>query len=88
MAAPASSACRLRDAHTVEVASHGSFWALLKDPKVFTMAFIYFLFLGANYTLVFFACASVYVIATLIIHLILPRRRAAIVAGVGTVPAS
>ena len=42
------------DAHTVETASHGSFWALLKDPKVFTMAFIYFLFLGANYTLVFF----------------------------------
>ncbi|WP_399696915.1 MFS transporter [Xenophilus sp.] len=42
------------DAHTVEVASHGSFWALLRDPKVFTMALVYFLFLGANYTLVFF----------------------------------
>lgn len=42
------------DAHTVETASHGSFWALLRDPKVFTMAFVYFLFLGANYTLVFF----------------------------------
>jgi len=42
------------DAHTVETASHGSFWALLKDPKVFTMALVYFLFLGANYTLVFF----------------------------------
>ncbi|MFT4268403.1 MAG: MFS transporter [Xenophilus sp.] len=43
------------DAHTVETASHGSFWALLKDPKVFTMALVYFLFLGANYTLVFFS---------------------------------
>src|SRR5690606_32603380 len=32
----------------------GSFWALLRDPKVFTMALVYFLFLGANYTLVFF----------------------------------
>ncbi|OUM02597.1 MFS transporter [Variovorax sp. JS1663] len=42
------------DAHAVETASHGSFWALLRDPKVFTMAFVYFLFLGANYTLVFF----------------------------------
>ncbi|TSD56355.1 MFS transporter [Variovorax sp. KBS0712] len=39
--------------HAVETASHGSFWALLRDPKVFTMAFVYFLFLGANYTLVF-----------------------------------
>jgi hypothetical protein len=29
---------------------------------------------------VFFACASVYVIATAIIHFILPRRRASIVA--------
>ena len=36
---------------------------------------------GGNYTLVFFACASVYVVATAIIHFLLPRRRAAIVAG-------
>jgi D-galactonate transporter len=43
------------DAHTVETASHGSFWAMVKDPKVFTMAFVYFLCLGANYTLVFLA---------------------------------
>ena len=35
---------------------------------------------GNNYTIVFFACASVYVIATAIIHFILPRRRASIVA--------
>jgi ACS family hexuronate transporter-like MFS transporter len=30
---------------------------------------------GNNYTVVFFACASVYVIATVIIHFILPSRR-------------
>jgi MFS transporter, ACS family, hexuronate transporter len=35
---------------------------------------------GNNYTIVFFACACVYVIATAIIHFILPRRRASIVA--------
>jgi ACS family hexuronate transporter-like MFS transporter len=33
-----------------------------------------------NYTVVFFACASVYIIATVAIHFILPRRRAAMVA--------
>ncbi len=34
---------------------------------------------GGNYTLVFFACAGVYVVATTIIHLILPRARTSIV---------
>jgi ACS family hexuronate transporter-like MFS transporter len=34
---------------------------------------------GNNYTVVFFACASVYVIATAIIHFILPRRRTSII---------
>ncbi|MBV9514910.1 MAG: MFS transporter [Mycobacteriaceae bacterium] len=34
---------------------------------------------GNNYTVVFFACASVYVIAVVVIHFILPRRRASIV---------
>ncbi len=34
---------------------------------------------GGNYTVVFFACAGVYVLAVFIIHLILPRTRAAIV---------
>ena len=34
---------------------------------------------GNNYTLVFFACASVYVIATAIIHFVLPRSRASMV---------
>jgi MFS transporter, ACS family, hexuronate transporter len=33
-----------------------------------------------NYTVVFFACASVYVIATVAIHFILPRRREAMIA--------
>lgn len=42
---------------------------------------------GGNYTLVFFACASVYVIATAIIHFLLPRNRAAIVVG-GAEPAA
>ena len=35
---------------------------------------------GNNYTVVFFACASVYVISTAFIHFILPRSRASIVA--------
>ncbi|MFT3819546.1 MAG: MFS transporter [Rubrivivax sp.] len=43
------------DASVIQSASHGSFWSLLRDPKVFTMALVYFLFLGANYTLVFFS---------------------------------
>jgi ACS family hexuronate transporter-like MFS transporter len=34
---------------------------------------------GNNYTVVFFACASVYVLATAIIHFVLPRRRTAMV---------
>ena len=41
---------------------------------------------GNNYTVVFFACASVYVIATAIIHFILPSKRASLVAA--TVPAA
>ena len=40
---------------------------------------------GGNYTVVFFVCAGVYMVATLLIHLILPRHRAEIVsAPVGT----
>lgn len=35
---------------------------------------------GGNYTVVFFVCAGVYMVATLLIHLILPRRRAEVVA--------
>ena len=42
---------------------------------------------GNNYTVVFFACASVYVIATAIIHFVLPRTRASMVtADVALVP--
>jgi ACS family hexuronate transporter-like MFS transporter len=36
---------------------------------------------GNNYTVVFFACASVYLIATLAVHCILPRSRASMVTG-------
>lgn len=36
---------------------------------------------GGNYTVVFFACASVYMMATAIIHWMLPRSRASIVEG-------
>jgi ACS family hexuronate transporter-like MFS transporter len=36
--------------------------------------------MGGNYTVVFFACASVYIIAVVIIHFILPRTRASMVA--------
>ena len=41
------------DAHAVPTASHGSFWALLRDPKVYTMSIAYFLLLGATYVMVF-----------------------------------
>jgi D-galactonate transporter len=34
-------------------ASHGSFWQLLRDPKVWLMSFIYFLLLGAAYAIIF-----------------------------------
>jgi len=43
------------DAQTVEVGAHASFWSLLRDPKIYTMSLVYFLLLGANYTLVFYA---------------------------------
>jgi D-galactonate transporter len=34
-------------------ASHGSFWQLLRDPKVYVLSFIYFLLLGAAYAIIF-----------------------------------
>jgi sugar phosphate permease len=34
-------------------ASHGSFWQLLRDPKVYVMSLIYFLLLGAAYAIIF-----------------------------------
>ncbi|HEV8096796.1 MAG TPA: MFS transporter [Burkholderiales bacterium] len=41
------------DAHVVETASHGSLWGLIRDPKIYTMSIVYFLLLGATYTMVF-----------------------------------
>lgn len=41
------------DAHAVAGASHGSLFALIRDPKIFTLAFTYALFLGATYAMVF-----------------------------------
>jgi D-galactonate transporter len=37
----------------VASASHGSIWALLRDPKIYTLAFVYSMFLGAIYTMLF-----------------------------------
>ena len=37
----------------VASASHGSMWALLADPRVYTLSLIYFLLLGASYTMIF-----------------------------------
>jgi len=34
-------------------ASHTSMWQMLKDPKVYTLALVYFLLLGATYTMIF-----------------------------------
>ncbi len=42
------------DAHAVQGGSHGSFLALLRDPKVYTMSLVYFLVLGATYVMVFY----------------------------------
>ncbi|MCB1411712.1 MAG: MFS transporter [Xanthobacteraceae bacterium] len=41
------------DQQAVESASHGSIWELLRDPKVYTLAFVFGLFLGAVYTMIF-----------------------------------
>jgi D-galactonate transporter len=41
------------DAHVVASASHGSIWGLLRDPKIYTLSLVYFLLLGATYTMVF-----------------------------------
>jgi len=34
-------------------AAHGSFWQLLRDPKVYVLSLIYFLLLGAAYAIIF-----------------------------------
>jgi D-galactonate transporter len=41
------------DSHIVASASHGSIWGLLRDPKIYTLSLVYFLLLGATYTMVF-----------------------------------
>ena len=41
------------DPHVVASASHGSLWGLLRDPKIYTLSLVYFLLLGATYTMVF-----------------------------------
>lgn len=41
------------DAHIVATASHGSIPALLRDPKVYALSLVYFLLLGATYTMIF-----------------------------------
>ena len=41
------------DKGLVAGAGHGSLWQMLKDPKVYSLALVYFLVLGATYTMVF-----------------------------------
>jgi len=41
------------DKGLVQSASHGSSWQLLKDPRVYTLSLVYFLLLGATYTMIF-----------------------------------
>jgi sugar phosphate permease len=41
------------DKGLVAGAGHGSMWQMLKDPKVYSLALVYFLLLGATYTMVF-----------------------------------
>ncbi|MEO8805871.1 MAG: MFS transporter [Burkholderiaceae bacterium] len=42
-----------RDKGLVEGAAHRSFWQLLRDPKVYLLSLVYFLLLGATYTMIF-----------------------------------
>ena len=41
------------DKQCVEGASHGSLGALLRDPKIYVLSFIYCVFLGASYAMLF-----------------------------------
>lgn len=41
------------DKGPVEGATHHSFWQLLRDPKVYLLSLVYFLLLGATYTMIF-----------------------------------
>jgi D-galactonate transporter len=41
------------DKGLVTSAGHGSIWQMLRDPKVYLLSLVYFLLLGATYTMVF-----------------------------------
>jgi len=41
------------DVKDVEGEAEGTFWQMLKDPKAYLLALVYFLLLGATYTMVF-----------------------------------
>ncbi len=41
------------DQGLVEGTAHRSFWQLLRDPKVYLLSLVYFLLLGATYTMIF-----------------------------------
>jgi D-galactonate transporter len=41
------------DKGLVQGAGHGSMWQMLKDPKIYTLSLVYFLLLGATYTMIF-----------------------------------
>ena len=41
------------DAGLVATAGHASMWQMLRDPKVYQLSLVYFLLLGATYTMVF-----------------------------------
>jgi D-galactonate transporter len=54
----ASEKARLRehldsDVQSVASAAHGSLLGLLRDPKIYTLSFVYCLLLGATYTMIF-----------------------------------
>jgi len=43
------------DKQAVGGAGHASMWQMLKDPRVYSLSLVYFLLLGATYTMVFWA---------------------------------
>ena len=43
------------DAQAVATASHGSLLGLIRDPKIYSMAIVYFLLLGATYAMIFWS---------------------------------
>jgi D-galactonate transporter len=47
------------DKGLVAESHHGSIWQALKDPKIYMLSLVYFLLLGATYTMVFWAPALI-----------------------------